>query len=104
VLLMSDIELAKGVDAEAFGEFFRDAVLPAVFTGQTRVGKVEGIELLERVTSETDRSFAVLVRWNGVTPAKIMRVADADIQARLDEMAVIKDPVVWQVAGTRIDA
>jgi hypothetical protein len=101
VLLMSEIELAKGVDAEAFGDFFRDEFLPAVFTGQTRVGKVEGMELLEREEGETDHSFVVLARWSGLlTPEQIVRVRDADVQAKLEKMAVIKDPVVWQVAGT----
>ena len=102
MLLMSEIELAKGVDAETFGDFFRDEFLPTVFTGQTRVGKVEGMELLER---EEDRSFVVIARWSGqLTPGKIVRAGDAGVQARLEEMAVIKDPVVWRVAGTLGDA
>jgi hypothetical protein len=104
VLLMSEIELAKGVDAEAFRDFFRDEFLPAVHTGPTRVGQVQGVELLERETSDTDRSFAVLVRWSGLSPGKIVRADDAAVQARLEEMAVIKDPVVWQVAGRLGDA
>lgn len=102
--MMSEIELAKGVDADAFGDFFRDEFLPSVHTGPTRVGQIQDVELLERATSETERAFAVLVRWSGLAGYKTLHADDAAVQSRLDEMAVIKEPVVWQTAGKLGDA
>ena len=104
MLLLSDIELANGVDADAFGEFFRDEFLPSVHTGPTRVGQIQEVELLERATSETDRSFAVLVRWSGMSGGRTVRADDAAVQEKLEKLAVIKDPVVWQVAAKLPDA
>jgi hypothetical protein len=103
VLAISEIELAKGVDAEAFGDFFRDEYLPSVDMRQTRAGRVLEVELLERA-SETDHALAMLVRWSG--PLDRMRVhsGDAAVQQRFEELApTVGDPVVWREVAERAE-
>jgi hypothetical protein len=102
VLAISEIELAKGVDAEAFGDFFRDEFLPSVHMGPTRVGQVLAVELLEREASETETALAMLVRWSGLPGGVRVRADDAAVQQRFEELApTVGDPVIWREVAER---
>jgi hypothetical protein len=105
VLLISEVELAEGVDADAFGDFFRNEFLPSVRTGPTRAGQVRGVELIERETSETQRVFALLVRWSGVPGGGLhLRSEDEAVQQRFEELApTVHEPVVWQEVAGRLE-
>ena len=102
MLAISEIELAEGVDAEAFGDFFRDEFLPSVHMGPTRVGQVLGVELLERATSETETALALLVRWSGLSDRVRVRSDDDAVQKRFEELApTVSEPVVWRHVAER---
>ena len=97
MLLISEIELPEGADADAFADFFRDEYIPAVHKGPTRVGQVHGLELVERTTTDTRRKFLWLVHWSGLSGGAGVHVDDEAVQKRFEELgATIKKPVIWQ--------
>jgi hypothetical protein len=96
MLLISEIELPENADVAAFADFMRDEYMPAVRTLPTRVGQVQGVELVQRATSETTQAFLWLVRWSGL-PGGRANVDDDVVRRKFEEFgAAIKDPVEWR--------
>lgn len=82
MLLISEVELPGDADVAAFSDFLRDEYIPAVHTGATRVGVIEGLEFARRDTTEGGHRFLRIVHWNGVDPGD-------HFQVRLDDEAVL---------------
>jgi hypothetical protein len=103
MLFISEIELPKKDDAEAFAEFMRAEYLPAVHTGPTRVGQVEEVELLQGQTAETSHDFLWLVHWNGLEHEKAgAHVDDEAVQRKFEEFgASMKRIGAWQEIARR---
>jgi hypothetical protein len=100
MLLISQIELPKDQDREAFGAFMRDEYLPAVHTGPTRVGQVEALELVERDGEE----FLLLVHFNGPDTGKAVPTGfdDAAVPEKFDRFgARIAHQVAWNEVARR---
>ena len=97
MLLISEIDLPGDADADAFADFMRDEYMPAVRTQPTRAGQVQGVELVQRPTSETTQAFLWLVRWSGVPGGARTLVDDDAVRGRFEEFgAAIKEPVEWR--------
>ena len=98
MLLISRIELPKDQDGDAFAEFMREEYIPAVHTGPTRVGQVEGVELLERDTTEDEHEFLWLVHFDGLKPRDAtVRVDDDAVREKFESFApTLTQPDTWQ--------
>jgi Patatin-like phospholipase len=97
MLLISEFELPEERDADAFTQFMQDEYIPAVHKGPTRVGQVEGLELLQGAPTETSHRFLWLIRWNGVEPGPHARLVDDTMLGKFEAFgASMKDPVSWR--------
>jgi hypothetical protein len=100
MLFISEIELPKEEDAAAFAEFMQNEYIPAIHKGPTRVGQVEGLELLEGDPTETSHRFLWLVRWNGLEPGHARQVDDAVLRKFEAFSASMKEHVAWREVAT----
>lgn len=103
MFLVSEIELPQEQDAAAFADFMRDEYIPAVHTGPTRVGKVDGCQLLQGSAATTSHKFLWIVDWNGLEPeAAVDRVPD-EVSSKFEGFGASRKPhIVWQeIASSR---
>jgi hypothetical protein len=86
-MIIYEIKLPEGQDAEVFTEFMKKEYFPGIFTGQTRVGQVQELLLLQGRTetneSETDHHFFWQVGWNGLGGGNA-HTNDASLQKKFD--------------------
>ena len=86
-MIIYQITLPQNQDIESFVTFMRDEYFPAVHRGQTRVGQVTGLILLERqneVTADDVRhEFFWHIHWSG-QPTGIAHVADSEVKTKFE--------------------
>jgi hypothetical protein len=97
MFLVSEIELPQEQDAAAFVDFMRDEYIPSVHTGPTRIGKVDGLQLLQGIAAVTSHKFLWLVDWNGLEhEAAGARVPD-EVSSKFEGFGASRKPhVAWQ--------
>lgn len=102
MFFISEIELPEEQAAEKFVDFMRDEYIPAVETGATRIGKVEGLQLLQGTTPDTSHRFLWIVDWNGLEhDAAGDRVNEA-VARKFGEFGATRKPhVAWREASWR---
>ncbi len=87
-MVVLELTLPKSKDPQAFAEFMRDEYMAAVHRGPTRVGQVLSISLSQRrnlhARDDFERSFIMLVGWEGVELDTLPRVDGDDVKAKLD--------------------
>jgi hypothetical protein len=102
--MAADYELYRitppaGADDEAFERFIADDVVPAVYTGLTRVGAVDSILLLREEDASTKRHL-LLVGTNGLNqaPEVLTREAREMLDARGARVSVVRVTTVssWE--------
>ena len=97
MFLVSEIELPQEQDAAAFVDFMRDEYIPAVHTGPTRVGKVDGLQLLQGNAAVTSHKFLWIVDWNGMEPGAAVDHVPDEVSSKFDGFGASRKPhVVWQ--------
>jgi hypothetical protein len=102
MLFVSEIELPKEQDATAFADFMRDEYIPAVELGPTRVGMVDGLQLLQGTSDDASHTFLYLVDWNGLEHEKAGAHVDEETSRRFDEFGATRTPhVAWSEVATR---
>jgi hypothetical protein len=96
MFLVSEIELPEEQDAAAFVHFMRDKYIPAVQTGSTRIGMVDGLQLLQGTTADTSLKFLWLVDWNGLEHEKAGAHVDEATSREFEEFGATRTPrVAW---------
>ena len=102
MLLVSEIEVPKEQDAAAFADFMREEYIPAVEMGPTRIGMVEGIQLLQGATGDRSHTFLYLVDWNGLEHERAGGQVDEATSRKFEEFGAMRTPrVAWSEVATR---
>ncbi len=74
-MIIYQISLPKKQNTKAFVKFMREVYFPAVHKGQTRVGQVSGLTLLERSNEfegdDLSHEFFWHVDWDGQPTGKV---------------------------------
>jgi hypothetical protein len=105
MFLVSEIELPEEQDAAAFVDFMRDEYIPAVETGSTRIGMVDGVQLLQGTTADTSHKFLWLVDWNGLEHEKAGAHVDEATSRKFEEFDASTTPqVAWNEVARRTRA
>ena len=102
MLLISEIELPEDQDPDAFVAFMRDEYIPAVETGPTRIGKVDGLRLLQGRSADTGNRFLWLVDWNGMEHDAAGTHVDEALARKLEEFGVSRTAqAAWDEVAAR---
>jgi hypothetical protein len=102
MFLLSEIELPSEADAAAFVDFMRDEYFPAVQMSPTRIGQVDGLQLLQGSTADTSQTFLLLVDWNGLEHERAGDHVDEAIFEKFEGFGAIRKPhVAWKEVATR---
>src|SRR5437879_9107393 len=90
-MIIYQITLPKKEDVTAFVKFMREEYFPAILKiGQTRVGQVTGLVLLERKNEfegdDFGHEFFWHVGWSGLTPGnfKVDGVRDEEVARKFE--------------------
>jgi hypothetical protein len=86
-MIIYEIKLPKGQNPKVFTEFMQKEYFPGIYTGQTRVGQVIDLLLLqgmrETTGSDTDHHFLWQVGWSGLDGGNA-HTNDADLQKKFE--------------------
>ncbi len=109
-MVVLELKLPKSKDPEVFAAFMRDEYLAAVHKGPTRLGQVSSVSLSQRrnlhAGDDFERTFFMLVGWEGVELDTLPRVDGDDVKGKLDgfmldvkTLGEFSDIAGWQTAA-----
>ena len=104
-MIIYQINLPKKQNPEAFVKFMREEYFPAVHKGQTRVGQVTALTLLERQNAfegdDVRNEFYWYVDWSG-QPTGEVHIDDQEIahkfgafKAEVKRLGAYEEVAVW---------
>jgi hypothetical protein len=87
-MVVLELKLPKNKNPETFAAFMRDEYMAAVHKGPTRRGQVSSIALSQRrnlhAREDFERSFLMIVGWEGVELDTLPRIDGEAVNAKLD--------------------
>ncbi len=96
-MVVLELELPKSKDPEAFAAFMRGEYMPAVRKDPTRAGVVTSVSLTQRrnlhAGDDFERSFLMLVGWEGVELDSLPRIDGDAVKAKLESFKLRVTPL-----------
>jgi hypothetical protein len=87
-MVVLELKLPESQDPETFAAFMRDEYMASIHKGPTRRGQVLSISLSQRrnlhAGDDFERSFLMLVGWEGVDLDTLPRIDGDAVTAKLD--------------------
>ncbi len=87
-MVVLELKLPKSKNPETFAAFMRDEFMPAVRKEPTRMGQVSSVSVSQRrnlhAGDDFERSFLMLVGWEGVELNTLPRIDGDAVKAKLE--------------------